>query len=133
MDAYLTGDADRSLRAMALLAATSVHGYLIGHRRGPRYYVESVVPSVGSQGFSYAEVQSLDRIFDGRTIGFFVLGGSAKAWSLRAGPFACGRLALEAKRGPGSGLRFKAFAIDYERGFVLSPVPVTRSPERRKS
>lgn len=133
MDVYLTSDADRSLRAIALIAAASVHGYLIGHRRGPRYYVESVVPSVGSRGFSYTDVQRLDRIFGGRTIGFFVIGGSAKARSLGAGPFACGRLVLEAKRGPGPGLRFKAFAVDYERGFVLSPVPVTRSPERKKS
>jgi hypothetical protein len=133
MDVYLTQEADRALEALALLATTPVRGYIIGHRRGPRFYVETVVPAPGVTTLSCDDVLALDRIFGGRTIGFFVLGRAVRSESIRTKPFACGRILLEVESGPGPGTRVKAFAVDYDRRFVLSPVPVKRSRERRKA
>jgi hypothetical protein len=133
MDVFLTADAFRSLGAAAVLARTPVRGYLIGHRRGPRYYAEAVIPAPGIRAFSYTDIQSLDRIYDGRTIGLFMIGRSASAERPRLEPYACGRILIEAKRGAGPGIRIKAFVVEYNRRFVLKPVPVTRSRERRKT
>jgi hypothetical protein len=95
--------------------------------------VEAVIPAPGIGAFSYGDIQGLDGLFGGRTIGFFVLDRSASAERARLEPYACGRIILEARRGAGSAVRLKAFVVDYDRRFVLKPVPVTRSRERRET
>ncbi len=60
MDAYLTSEARRLLEAFALLGGG--RGYLIGHRRGPRFFVESLVPMAGGRSFSGADLGHLERV-----------------------------------------------------------------------
>lgn len=123
MDAYLTAEARRALEALALLGGA--RGYLVGHRRGPRFIVESLVPAAGGRSFSGADVRALDALFGGAVIGFFAVGpgrSDAKKGLLR--PFGCGRLFLEARRSARNGLALKAFFVDYDGAFGLSPIPV---------
>jgi hypothetical protein len=130
MDAYLTAEARRSLEALALLGGA--RGYLIGHRRGPRFVVEALVPAAGGRPFSGADIRALDRVFGSATIGFFAVGPgrpAAKKAALR--PFGCGRLFLEARRNARNGLALKAYSVDYDGEFGLTPVPVA-SPNGRQ-
>ena len=130
MDVFLSADAERSLRAASRLARAAVRGYLVGHFRGPRCFVEAAIPAPGIRAFSYEDVRILDRLYGGRTVGFFVIGDGAAAGKTRLEPYACGRVFLDVKGGPGT--RIKAYAVDYDRRIVLSPVPAVRPRERGK-
>jgi hypothetical protein len=130
MDAYLTVEARRSLEALALLGGA--RGYLVGHRRGPRFVVEALVPAAGGRPFSGADLRALDRVFGSTAIGFFAAGpgrSAAKKEALR--PFGCGKLFLEARLEGRKGLVLKAFSVEYDGEFALSPVPIA-SPGGRK-
>jgi len=70
MDAYLTVEARRSLEALALLGGA--RGYLVGHRRGPRFVVEAFIPAAGSRRLSGADLRVLDRVFGGPAIPAFL-------------------------------------------------------------
>ncbi|HEX2695303.1 MAG TPA: hypothetical protein VHP61_06085 [Acidobacteriota bacterium] len=130
MDAYLTIEARRSLEALALLGGA--RGYLVGHRRGPRFVVEALVPAAGGRPFSGADLRALDRVFGGTAIGFFAAGpgrSAAKKEALR--PFGCGKLFLEARLEGRKALVLKAFSVEYAGEFALSPVPIA-APGGRK-
>ncbi len=129
MDAHLTAEARRSLEALALLGGA--RGYLVGHRRGPRFIVESLVPVAGGRPFSGADVRALDALFGGTTIGFFAVGAgrpAARKGALR--PFGCGKILLEARRDARNGRALKAFYVDYDGAFGLTPIPVASSGGR---
>jgi len=132
MDVYLTPDARRSLEALTLLGGG--RGYLMGHRRGPRFIVEALVPAAGRRPLSGNDVRALDRVFGGPVLGFFAAGSgrsAAKKEALR--PFGCGRIFLEARRGGGTGLSLEAFSVEFRGGFILAPLPVAPSRTRRRS
>jgi hypothetical protein len=123
MDAYLTVEARRSLEAFALLGGA--RGYLIGHRRGPRFVVEALVPAAGGRPFSGADLRTLDRVLGATVIGFFAVGPGRPAANKDAlRPFGCGKLFLEARLEARKALVLKAFSVEYDGDFVLSPVPI---------
>ncbi len=131
MDAYLTAEARRSVDALALLGGA--RGYLLGHRRGPRFVVEALVPAAKGRPFSGADIRALDRIFGSATIGFFVVGPgrpAAKKAALR--PFGCGKLFLEARLDARNDLSFKAYTVDYDGEFGLTPVPLATPAGRQR-
>jgi hypothetical protein len=132
MDAYLTSEARRSLEALALLGGA--RGYLIGHRRGPRFFVESLVPAAGSRSFSGTDLRALERVLGAAVIGFFAVGpgrAAAKKETLR--PFGCGKLFLEALPRRGQSLELRAFAVEFDGKFGHEPVPLAPAPERKSS
>jgi hypothetical protein len=129
MDAYLTPDARRFLEALMLLGGA--RGYLIGHRRGPRFIVEALVPAAADRLFSGADLRALDLIFDGAAIGFFAAGpgrSAAKKEALR--PFGCGKLFLGARRDARKGLTLEASAVEFDGRFSLEPVVIAPSRAR---
>jgi len=129
MDAYLTVEARRSLEALALLGGA--RGYLVGHRRGPRFVVEAFIPAAGSRRLSGADLRVLDRVFGSPAIGFFAAGPGRTAVRREVlRPFGCGKLFLEARLDARKGLVLKAFSVEYDGGFALFPVPIA-SPEGR--
>jgi len=132
MDAYLTPDARRSLEALARLGGA--RGYLVGHRRGPRFVIETIVPAAAGRAFSGADLRTLDHIFDGAALGFFAAGpgrSSAKKQALR--PFGCGKLFLEARLDAVQGLALKAFSVEFEGRFALASIAIAPSRRRRES
>jgi len=133
VDVFLTDDAERSLKALSLLSAAGHCGYLIGHKRGPRIYVEAVIAAGKGHTFSAEEFQLLDDIYDGRTVGFFFLGGGRSAESRILQPFAYGKTVLEVRPGGRGNPVLKAFSIEHDGGFTLSPVPLASSPKGRKT
>ena len=129
MDAYLTAEAQRSLEALLLLGGA--RGYLVGHRRGPRFIVEACIPAAEGRRLSGADLRALDRVFDASPIGFFAAGSGRSAVRKEVlRPFGCGKLYLEARLDAQKGLAIKAFSVEYGGAFSLSPVAIA-SPGRR--
>lgn len=133
MDVFLTDDAERSFKALSLLSESGQRGYLIGHRRGPRVYVEAIIPAGKDHAFPVEQFHLLDDIYDGRTVGFFFIGGGRRAESRILQPFAYGKIVLEARLGGRRAPALRAFSVEYEGRFTLSPVPLSSSPKRRKA
>jgi hypothetical protein len=118
---------------LSLLSESKQCGYLIGHRRGPRVYVEAIMPAGKGHAFPVEQFHLLDDIYDGRTVGFFFFGGGRRAERRILQPFAYGKIVLEAlprgRRAPA----LKAFSVEYDGRFTLSPVPLASSPKGRKA
>ncbi len=114
------------LEALALLGGA--RGYLVGHRRGPRFVVETLVPAAGGRPFSGVDIRALDRVFGGTAIGFFAAGpgrSAVKKEVLR--PFGCGKLLLAARLNARKDLVLEAFTVEFDGGFALSAVPIAPS------
>jgi hypothetical protein len=133
VDVFLTDDAERSLKALSLLSESGACGYLIGHRRGPRVYVEAVIPAGRGHAFGIEQFHLLDDLYDGRAVGFFFFRGGRRAESRILQPFAYGKIVLEARPGGRRAPALKAFSVEYDGRFTLSPVPLASSPKGRKT
>lgn len=124
MDAYLTHDAARTLRVLALLPAAEAEGFLLGHRRGGRVVIEKALPT--QKGFfpSLDSFIQVDDLLGGAVVGFFSFNLRRDRLKKILAPFACGLIFLEASsfkskspkpRAP------KAFVIEFDRTFRLRP------------
>jgi hypothetical protein len=131
VDVFLTDDAERSLKALFFLSESGQCGYLIGHRRGPRVYVEAVIPAGKGHAFAVEQFHFLDDLYDGRTVGFFFLGGCRSAENRVLQPFGFGKVVLKARSGGRRTPALKAFIIEHDGRFTLSPIPLASSPEGR--
>jgi len=132
VDVFLTDDAERSLKALSLLSGSGQCGYLIGHRRGPRVYVEAIIPAGKGHAFSVEQFRLLDTIYDGRTVGFFFFGGERSAKKRILQPFAYGKIVLKVRPGGRRKPALKTFSVEHNGRFTLSPIPLASSPKERK-
>lgn len=134
MDVFLAEEAEVGLRADALgRSARECRGLLLGHRRGPRYFVVRVFP-LGGRSFPRASrLRQLERLFSGRVIGFYAGRRPEPGPRGILRPFAYGRLLLlvsgTAAR-PGS-LAVRPSVIEYDKGFFLSPISLASGPSRK--
>ena len=122
MDAYLSREACQSLEALTLIGSgANSDGLLIGHRRGHRYFVEKIFPAL--KGFSSFPQKyfELDKIFEGRLIGFFSMKPEERRIKKILAPFAYGKLFLKVHRKEKK-VAIGSFLIDYKEGFYLSPI-----------
>jgi hypothetical protein len=133
VDVFLTDDAERSLKALSLLSESGQCGYLIGYRRGPRVYVEAIIPAGKGHSFPVEQFHLLDDLYDGRTVGFFFFGGGRRVESRILQPFAYGKIVLEVRPGGRRNPVLKAFSIEHDGRFTLSPIALASSPGRRIS
>ena len=126
MDVFLGAEARLALDALRLVGGRArPKGLLLGHRRGPRYFVERVFAAGADFGFSPAAVRRLDALFGGRVIGFFVFrpGDATRRALLR--PSAVGRV-LIAVGGRGA---MNASAIDFDGRFRFRRLPLNFDPK----
>ena len=127
MDVFIAKEAEAGLRAASFVnSPADRRGLLLGHRRGPRYFVARVFP-VGGRSFpSAARLRKLDGLFDGRIIGFYAARNPAPGPGGILQPFAFGKLFLRVL-GPSARpdrLVVKAGVIEYDGRFYLSPIPL---------
>jgi hypothetical protein len=122
MDAYLSREAFRSFEALGLIGPHgNPGGLLIGHKRGHRYFVESVFPALKNFSSFPEEYFHLDHLFKGKLIGFFTFGSGEESIKKVLAPFAYGKLLLEVRLQKEK-ISIKSFIIDYEEEFFLSPI-----------
>jgi len=128
MDVFLAAEAHLALAGLRLAAGrTRPRGLLLGHRRGPRYFVERVFAAGDDFRFRPDVVRRLDALFGGRVIGFFIFRPDAATRRALLRPSAVGRI-LVAVDGRG---RMSASAIDYEGRFRLTRLPLSLDKKAR--
>ncbi len=130
MSVFLTTASLKALRAIAALSPTEKPaGFLFGHVRGGRYFVENAVAGAGDDWPEHETYDRLDIIEPGRIIGFFVFSRSAAERRRIGKPHACGKIVLAVAKKRDGGLDFEGFRIDYTGRFVFDPLPVVEEKE----
>ncbi len=128
MDAYLSPEACRSLIALRLLSSNSIpDGFLIGHKRGHRFFVEKIFPSL--EGFfpSLEKYQEVDKFFEGKILGFFFFRLNENKIKKISAPFAYSKLLLEINLHAQKEMEIKPYIIDRDKEFFLLPIKLKRS------
>lgn len=125
MDVFLTSDAARMLAAVRrLVPKKGGRGFLLGHRRGNRVYVEAVLPSPSSAWPSLRSFYEMDAGLGRKIVGFFLIGAPAAARAPLLRPFGTGKVLVEIplpggkKRPPAGSL------IDYHDRFLFKKIRV---------
>jgi hypothetical protein len=129
MDVFIGAEAEAGLRAEVLVTPPeSRRGLLLGHRRGPRYFVARVFP-LGGRSFPAAyRLRELDNLFDGKVIGFYAARNPAPGPGGILQPFAYGKLFLRVTGAADRSRRpaVKTSIIEYNGRFFLSPISLAR-------
>ncbi len=126
MDAYLSEETYQSLAALILISSrSSSDGFLIGHKRGHRLFVEKIFPSLPGFFPSLKKYHELDQLFNGKLLGFFSFSPDEKKIKKILAPFACGKLFLEISSNQKKKMNIKSYVVDYENEFFLLPVKLT--------
>jgi len=126
MDAYLSEEIYQSFAALILISSrSSSDGLLIGHKRGHRFFVEKIFPTLPGFFPSLKKYHELDQLFNGKLLGFFTFNPDEKKIKKILAPFACGKLFLEISSNQQKKMTIKSYVIDYENEFFLLPVKLT--------
>ena len=126
MDSYLSQETYKSLTALSIISSSSSSdGLLIGHKRGHRFFVEKIFPSLPGFFPSLKKYHELDQLFNGKLLGFFSFNPDEKKLKKILAPFACGKLFLEISSNQQKKMTIKSYVIDYENEFFLIPVRLT--------
>lgn len=123
MDAYVSAKARQFLKAQIILGAR-LDGFLLGHKRGHRLFVEEILPT--QRGFfpSLEKYISLNTLFTDRIIGFFSFTPDDSTTRKILAPFAQGKLFLDITPGDSKKLDIKSYTVDFDEKFYLSPVKI---------
>ncbi|MGB7296955.1 MAG: hypothetical protein WBC70_15330, partial [Candidatus Aminicenantales bacterium] len=133
MDVYLSEGARRYLRAQILeISRGGTGGLLLGHRRGPRFFVESVYPCPLRLFLSVEKYHALSHVFDDKIIGFYSSSGRMEDIERRLPPFAVNKLYLEFGLHRRKGLTLRPAVIEYDGSFHLVPVEMAPPPKGRE-
>ena len=141
VDVFLSADAQRTLQALTVLSAAKISsGLLLGHKRAGRFFVEAAFPAPAGFRPTPENFPVLSETFQGRIIGFFLMGGSAADRRAFLQPLACGRcLVAVASRTSkviarrksrdishieSGDISYRGFLIDYDGRFRFDPIAV---------
>jgi hypothetical protein len=123
MDAYLAAEALQALKALGSLSAKpALSGFLIGHKRGHRFFVEKIFPLPKGFQPTLEHYHGLNKLLGGKIIGFFAFPADAKEKQRLFQPFACGKMFLGVRFAKKGGLRFESYLIDYDNHFLAAPI-----------
>ncbi len=125
---YLSPNAKQHLKACGVFPSAA-GGFLIGHKRGQRFFIESIFPSAKSFSFSLKKFLLLNEIFNDKVIGFFSFQDDEKKKRKIMTPFATGKLYLEVKFNKENALDFLPFVIEYKDAFCLTPIHFNSNPQ----
>jgi hypothetical protein len=128
MDAYLSREARQSLTALRLVSSNALpDGLLLGHKRGHRFFVEKILPSLKGFFPSIKKYQELDEFYEGKLLGFFSLKPDEKKIKKILAPFAYQKLFLEINLNTRKEIAIKPHVIDYDKEFFLIPIKLKNS------
>jgi hypothetical protein len=127
MDAYLSREAHQSLTALGLLSSNSVpDGFLLGHKRGHRFFVEQIFPSLKGFFPSLKKYWELDKLYEGKILGFFSFQPDEKKMRKILAPFAYRKLFLKINPNSPKELTIKPYIIDHDKEFLLVPIKLKK-------
>ena len=128
MDAYLSREARQSLTALRLVSSNALpDGLLLGHKRGNRFFVEKILPSLKGFFPSLKKYQELDEFLEGKLLGFFSFQPDEKKIKKILAPFAYQKLFLEINLNTQKEMAIKPHVIDYDKEFFLVPIKLKNS------
>ena len=121
MDAYISAEARQFLQAQIIMGAR-IDGFLLGHKRGRRLFVEEILPT--QKGFfpSYEKYAALNTHLNDRIIGFFSFNPEENTTQKILAPFAQGKLFLDITPRDGDKLDIESYIVDFDERFYLSPI-----------
>lgn len=126
MDAYISQRASKELQAAVLLYSEKDEaGFLIGHKRGHRYFVENIIHSLTDILFAENLFFSLNEIYMDKVIGFFSLSSNITNRKTFFNPIGVGKILLEIRPVKNRIFKVKSFQIDYEDGYKLKPIDLS--------
>jgi hypothetical protein len=130
MDVFITREASDNLKALKVLRpGPSAWGFLIGHKRGCRFFVEQVFPAGAGAGLPPpGGLDELDRLLGRRVIGLFAVRPAAALKKSLLGPYFYGRLFLDVRLSKRE-LGLRPFVVEFDRVFFLAPVPLKTGPK----
>lgn len=133
MDVYISRRALKELQAAVLLHAEKENlGFLIGHKRGHRYFIENIIPSLSDILINEKFFFSLNDLFSDKVIGFFSLSPNKTNKKTFFNPIGAGKILLEIRAGENRILNLESFQIDYEDGYKLKPIEISLKELRDK-
>jgi len=133
MDAFLGREAYRTLEALALLSPQpGCEGFLVGHKRGQRYIIEKIIPLPRGLSRALENFYFLDKLFQGKILGFFGTSSSEKKLKRILKPFGYRKIFLDIQLDRKKKLAFRASLIDYKKNYFLSPIKI-KLPKRGKN
>jgi len=134
VDVFLADEARLFLAGLnAGPARSRPRGLLLGHLRGPRFFVEQVFPAAQGFAFRPAELRRLEALFGDRTLGYFVFDAAASLRRLILRPEAVGRLLISLASRSGREPAATAHLVDFDGRFKLVRLPIARVPEVRQT
>jgi hypothetical protein len=123
MDAYLSTEAYQTLAALSLISSESnSDGLLIGHKRGHRYFVEKIFPTLKGFFPSREKYFDMNKLFEEKILGFYSFVKDEKKNKKILTPFGHGKLFLQISLNKNKKMTVKSYVIDYENEFFLSPI-----------
>lgn len=128
MDAYLSREAQQSLKALRLMSSNAIpDGILIGHKRGYLFFVEKILPLLKGFFPSLKKYQELDELYNGKLLGFFSFRPDEKKIKKILAPFAYRKLFLEINLDAQKEIAVKPHVVDYDKEFFLVPIKLKNS------
>ncbi|MFC2165925.1 hypothetical protein ACFLT2_13135 [Acidobacteriota bacterium] len=123
MDAYISADARQLIHAQILMGAR-IDGFLLGHKRGHRLFVEEILPTQRGFFSSLEKYISLNTLLNERIIGFFSFNPEESTTRKILAPFAQGKLFLDITPRDSKKLDIKSYTIDFDERFYFSPIKI---------
>jgi len=118
---FLSDHASRSLQALHLLQAAP-DGLLIGHKKGGKFHVEDILPTLEGFFRSQEDLPALYELYDERIIGFFSSRKKKESLANILTPACYGKLFLHIQSEEDGSLSFSVNVIEYDSDFFLRPL-----------
>lgn len=130
MDVYLSLEAENNFKALQEISSDLIcDGLLIGHKRGHRYLIEKIFPTMENFFPNVEKYYSLNQMFKDRIVGFYSFKGNDKKLKIILSPFAYGKLYIEVELNKEKRINFKPYLIDFRKNFYLSPITLAPKKE----
>ncbi len=123
MEVLLSAAAFQSFFAIQCdLSHTNTDGFLLGHKRGNSFFVETTLPSQKGFFSSQKKYFELKQKLDDKILGFYSFQTSESKIKKILAPLAYGKIFLRLDQDKNNRLDIKPFVIEYEQDFFLLPV-----------
>ena len=121
MDVYLSDEASSFLQALNTVKGAQ-DGFLLGHIRGHRFFIEKIFPTQKGFFSSKEHFLVLNQNLENRVIGFFSFNPDEQKAQKILTPLTQGKLYLSIHSEGDATLDIRSYRIDYKDRFFLSPI-----------